>query len=227
MSRFGRCANSRAFCAGTRRRLGPAPIRIATPLFVCVLAGAAGCSSSPASLEGRTARQAAERYFAALAAHDDGVARCLASCRAGGPAFRGATVLRVGGLESVSVRTLDSLAAASGDEERRAALEFAEAGEETADSLWIRADAAFRRARMFGDAVRAAGMSRTGGADSILRVCRIRVRVRWAGPLVGPEPVDREHVLRTMAASGGRWIVFSLLPRDRDPWAALFGPRRI
>jgi hypothetical protein len=122
---------------------------------------------------------------------------------------------------------LDSLAAASGDEERRAAVELAGAGEENADSLWIRADAASRRARMFGDAIRAVAMSRREGADSVLRVCRIRVRMRWAGPLVGPEPVDREHVLRALAASGGRWIVFSLLPRDRDPWAALFGPRRI
>lgn len=202
--------------------MGPAPIRIAMPLFVCLLVGAAGCSSSPASLEGRAARRAAERYLAALAAHDDGVTRSLASCRAGGPAFRGATVLRPAGLESVSVRTLDSLAAAAGDEERRAALELAAAGEEIADSLWLREDAASRRARMFGDAVRAVAMSRAGGADSILRACRIRVRVRWGGRLVGPEPVDREHVLRALAATGGRWIVFSLLPRDRDPWAALF-----
>jgi hypothetical protein len=125
-------------------------------------------------------------------------------------------------LESVSVRTLDSLAAAAGDEARRASVELAAAGEENADSLWLRADAACRRARMFGDAVRAVGMSRTGGVDSVLRVCRIRVRVRWGGRLVGPEPVDREHVLRALAAAGGRWIVFSLLPRDRDPWAALF-----
>jgi hypothetical protein len=152
------------------------------------------------------------------------VARSLASCRAGGPAFRGATLLRAGSPESVSIRILDSLADASADEARRAALDLAAAGEETADSLWIRADAASRRARMFGDAVRAVAMSRAGDADSVLRVCRIRVRVRWAGPLVGPEPVDREHVLRALAASGGRWIVFSLVPRDRDPWAALLTP---
>jgi hypothetical protein len=163
------------------------------------------------------ARYAAERYLAALAAHDDAAARTLASCQAGGPEFRGATLLRMGVSQSMSTRTLDSLAGAARDEERRAAAELAAAGEETADSLGLRADAMARRARMLGDAVRAASMSRAGRADSWVRVCRMRVRVRWAGPLVGPEPVDREHVLREVAAGGGPWIVFSLLARDRDP----------
>jgi len=170
----------------------------------------------------RAARHAAERYLATLAAHDWAAARSLASCHVGGPEFRGATLLRIGVSQSMSTRTLDSLAGAARDEERRAAVELAAADEETADSLGLRADAAARRSRMLGDAVRAAAMSRAGRADSVLRVCRVRVRVRWGGPLVGPEPVDREHLLRAVAAGGGPWIVFSMVARDRDPGGGPF-----
>jgi hypothetical protein len=38
---------------------------------------------------------------------------------------------------------------------------------------------------------------------------------------VGPQSVDREHVLRALRASGGRWIVFSLEQREDDAAAQL------
>ena len=131
-----------------------------------------------------------------------------------GPAYRGASILRVEPVRRLTFGTLDSLAAAAEREERRSAAAFATASEETAESLWARADEASRRAQAARDARRAAAVS---GAPGTLRTCRIRVRMRWGGPLVGPTPVDREHVVRALAAPGGPWIVFSWLARDQDP----------
>lgn len=224
MPKSAPCGNSRAPRFRPRRRLGSAPIRIATPFVVLVLsifpvlltACFSPLSSHPTALDARDARRAAERWLAALEAGDSAVAHAGASCRAPGPAFRGATILRVDPPAWLSRRTLDSTATAVEEEARQAAADLRGAGEETADSLWLRSDAASRRAELCRNALRAAAMS-GGGRDSTLRVCRIRVRIRWGGPLVGPEAVDREHVLRALAVPGGTWVVHSILPRDRDP----------
>lgn len=183
--------------------------------------------------DARDARRAAERWLAAVAAGDSSATRAGASCRVPGPAFRGATILRVNPPASLSPRTLDSVATAFEEEARRTAVELAAGWEETADSLWLRRDAAARAAELCRNALRAVTMSRAapGGSsfaalaghragtpsDSTLRACRVRVRIRWGGPLVGPEAVDREHVLRALAAPGGSWVVYSILARDRDP----------
>lgn len=182
-----------------------------------------GCATEPEAL---AARHAAERYLAALTAHDQGKARAMSSCPGGAAALRGATLLRVGALESMAAEVLDSLATEAALRSSKASVELLGADEESADSLARRAERAERRARMFRDAFRAVEMSRAGApggrsaprpGGSALLLCRCSVRVRWGGPLVGPEAVDREAVLRELAVPGGRWIVYSFTPRDRDP----------
>jgi hypothetical protein len=159
------------------------------------------------------ARRAAERYLADLAAHNPR-ARQESTAPAPSASFVGGTVLRVDPPVSVAERTLRMEAGAAREQADRAALELGSSGEESADSLWLRSDAASRRERVLRAALAAAaGVT----PETTVRVCRMLVRTRWGGPLVGPERVDREYVLRAASARGGRWIVFSLLPRDRDP----------
>jgi hypothetical protein len=180
-------------------------------------------------MEERAARRAAERYLAALSAHDDAALRERATFSAGAVSVRGATLIRAGRIHSISRRSLDSLTADSRDSERRADADWSRAVESDADSLWLRLDAARRLSSICRSASRAAERSAVSGgaasavpnSEATLRFCAMRVRIRWGGPLVGPQPVDREHVLRALAASGGRWIVFSLEQRDDDHAAGL------
>lgn len=208
------CVNSRQ-PRPLARRQGSAPTRIALPLaFLLAFALACSqCSSIPP--DERAARSAAERWLEAMAFRDSSTAARTGVGRCPGPAFRGASILRVEPVRRLTSGALDSLAAAAEREERRSAAAFAAASEETAESLWVRAAEAGRRAQVARDARRAAAAS--SGSPGTLRTCRIRARMRWGGPLVGPTPVDREHVVRVLAAPGGPWIVFSWLARDRDP----------
>ena len=43
------------------------------------------------------------------------------------------------------------------------------------------------------------------------------MRVRYAGPIIGPRPVDREMILRLLKAPQGKWIAFSLYTPEDDP----------
>lgn len=153
----------------------------------------------------------------AVASRDSAAAARLGACRMPGPAFRAGALLRVDPLRLATSTTLDSLAAEAAGEERRAREAFAAANEADAESLWARADRASRLAVLWRDARRAAAAA---GRRGPIRFCRARVRVRWSGPLVGPTPVDREHVVRALAAADGRWVVYSWLERDRDPTGA-------
>ncbi len=180
-------------------------------------------------MEERAAHRAAERYLAALTTHDDAALRVFAtfSIRAG--SVRGATLIRAGRIHSISRRSLDSLTADAVDDERRADADWSRAMESDADSLWLRLDAARRLSAICRSASLAAEHSAVSGgaasaapdSEATLRLCAMRIRIRWGGPLVGPQPVDREHVLRALAASGGRWIVFSLEQREDDDAAGL------
>jgi hypothetical protein len=207
-----------------------APIRIAAlPLALILGSLHSGCSpgsgAAPDAGDARAARRAAEGYLAALTAHDDPALRARGTVAIAGGPVRGASLLRVGQVRSISRPALDSLAAASRDDERRAEADWSRAVEWDADSLWLRLQSLRRRASLYRSASLAAGRSRSRApavaAPAMLRACAVRVRIRWGGPLVGPEAVDREHVLREVAAPGGPWVVFSLEQRD-DDWDAGF-----
>ncbi|HLQ67277.1 MAG TPA: hypothetical protein VK123_08615 [Candidatus Limnocylindrales bacterium] len=211
--------------------MGSAPIRIAAlPLALVLYSHTSGCSIE--TDDARAARRAAERYLAALTAHDAAALHAGGTYAGAVQSVRGATILRLGRVHSISRSALDSLAAGSRDDEKRAETDCSRAVEWDADSLFLRLDAMKRRAGLYRSASRAAERSRMGapgaraavaetGAAATLRACAVRVRIRWGGPLVGPEAVDREHVLREVAAPGGPWVVFSLEQRE-DDWNAGF-----
>jgi hypothetical protein len=157
-----------------------------------------------------------DRYLLALASHD---ARAIHDLSVGGlsdAAVLGGNVLRLGIIRRIPVRALDSLATVAASELRECDEAWTGASEESADSLWLRRRALVRRGALYANAVDAALRSANTPAESV-DVCRARVRIRWGGPRVGPEPVDREHVVRVLAAPGGRWIVFSAFLRQDDP----------
>jgi hypothetical protein len=226
-----RSGNSRRLHPRARRRSGSAPIRIAALPLALILHS--GCSLD--TPEERAACRAAQRYLAALSVHDDAAIREHGTCDAATGSIRGATLIRSGRIRSLSRHSLDSLTANALENERQAGADWSRAVEGDADSLWLRLDAARRVAAICRSASLAAERSASSGSDSAgpvpgpdsaatLRVCASSVRIRWAGPLVGPQPVDREHVLRALAASGGRWIVFSLEQTEDDGAAALGTP---
>jgi len=146
------------------------------------------------------------------------VVRKLAVIRRPGPGWVGAVILHTDSIVSLSRRTLDSLTSETVLTSQRADSALAGAAEAEADSLGAWADAARARAATMRDVGIAAARSAThAGADSIIRFERIRLRVRWGGPRVGPEPVDREYVLHLLKSGPmGDWIVFSLRPRGRE-----------
>ena len=45
----------------------------------------------------------------------------------------------------------------------------------------------------------------------------VHARFRYAGPLVGPRPVDKEEIVRLLRVPGGRWVVFSVYLAEDDP----------
>ena len=204
--------NSRQSHPRARRRLGSAPIRIAAPLLVLILPIHCSFEDSDA----RAARHAAERYLAALGSQDWDALRDRATCALYAEAVRGAMILRAERVQSITRASLDSLAQAALDAERGGQADWARAVEEDADSLWLRGRALSRRASLYRNALAAAARSAPRASVRLL-TCRMRVRIRWGGPLVGPDPVDRVHVLRALAAPGGRWIVFSIDQREDDP----------
>jgi len=218
--------NSRQSHPRARRRLGSAPIRITALLLVLILP--THCSLE--DTDARASRHAAERYLSALAAHDADALRDQATCALYAEAAQGAMILRAEPVQSITRAALDSLAEAASDAEREGEAAWSRAVEEDADSLWLRSRALSRRAALYRNALAAAARSdesargtahRAGlaapPASARLLTCRMRVRIRWGGLLVGPDPVDRVHVLRALAAPGGRWIVFSIYQREDDP----------
>jgi hypothetical protein len=173
-----------------------------------------GCSDRTQSAH--AARTAVDRYLLALASHDSQALHNLAIGSFSDAAVLGGDVLRLGVVRRISVHTLDSLATVAASELRECGDAWTQASEENADSLWLRRRALFLRLTLYANALDAARRSANTPAESV-DVCRVRVRIRWGGPLVGPEPVDREHVVRVLAAPGGRWIVFSTFLRQDDP----------
>jgi hypothetical protein len=194
--------------------------RLSTALAVLVLATTlpTGCAREPEAT--RAIRLSAERYLSALARKDFGEIRNRATCLVPLQAVQGGNVLRIDPTRRTTIGTLDSLAASSAKLHRET------------DSLWIRAgegnrEVLFQASRRAGrlevtyrNALRAVSVSRPdslAGSKAVVETCSLRVRVRYAGELVGPKPVDREMILRMLRAPGGSWIAFSLYTVEDDP----------
>jgi hypothetical protein len=61
----------------------------------------------------------------------------------------------------------------------------------------------------------------------MLEVRSVRARFRYAGPVIGPKPVDREETIHLLRVPGGKWIVFSVYLREEDPLPDLGRPQRV
>ncbi len=177
-----------------------------------------GCAREP--LDVREVRLAAERYMAALARKDFDEIRNRATCLVPVQSIQGGNVLRIEAPRHISVAKLDSMVVASGWQQQRA------------DSLWIRSeggdrDELFQTSRRAGrlhityrNASRAVAASRPdslAGSGAQVETRAVRMRVRYAGELVGPHPVDREVILRLLKIPSGKWIAFSFYTVEDDP----------
>ena len=103
---------------------------------------------------------------------------------------------------------------------RSADSSWARASDWNADSLFRWARVLSNRAAVYRNAVRAVPVSLPGsvvGSDSTLETRIVRARVRYAGPVIGPRPVDKEELLRLLRVRGGKWIVFSKYLVEDDP----------
>ena len=184
------------------------------------IGGVAAVGCVPESQETRGPRLAAERFLDALSRDDLASLRSRATCVVPSEAIVGGVVLRVETKRTVPLAALDSLARSAAAGHRALDSLWAIVPEAAADSLFRQSQLFARRNLLYRNALRAASLSLDGEempGTTMIRTCRIRARIRYEGALVGPKPVDREHVLRLLAAPGGRWIVFSAFLREDDP----------
>ncbi|MBI4365107.1 MAG: hypothetical protein HY568_06740 [Candidatus Latescibacteria bacterium] len=178
----------------------------------------AGCARE--APETRDVRRAAQRYLDALSRRDVNQIRALATCVTSTTSLVGGRVLDIQPPRGIRMGSLDSLARATTVSQRAADSSWTRSDESRADSLFHRAQLLSRRSALYRNAVRAAQASAPGVAlsrDAPLKTRAVRIRIRYAGPLIGPSPVDREATMRLLRAPGGGWIVFSLYLTPDDP----------
>ncbi|HEY3155936.1 MAG TPA: hypothetical protein VGK76_04815 [Candidatus Eisenbacteria bacterium] len=178
----------------------------------------AGCAREAPDV--REARKAAHDYLRAVARRDVKEIGERSTCLASTTSFAGGRVLRVDPPRGIRMAALDSLVRVSVYTQRSADSAWAHANETDADSLFRRARLRSYQASVYRAAARAVPVSAPGavvGRDTMLETRALRVRVRYAGPLVGPRPVDKEEILRMLRVPAGKWIVFSMFLVSDDP----------
>ena len=188
----------------------------------------AGCARE--APEVREVRVATKDYLKALQRRDMKQIAERSTCLVSTNSFVGGRVLAIEPSRWVRAGDLDSLVLTSMKEQRVADREWAYADESSADSLFRRARALSEQAAIYRNAVRAIPLSSPGvqvGRDSTLEIRTVRARFRYAGPVIGPRPVDHEQIVRLLRAGAGHWVVFTVNPRERDPVPDLGRPRRV
>jgi len=199
--------------------------RSAVLLFALVLSS---CAREAPDI--REVRTAAQEYFKALERQDVKEIGDRSTCVVSTNSLAGARVLAVGAPRWVRMGDLDSLVRAGISEQALAEAVWAKAKDATADSLFGLARLRSNQASVYRNAVRAVPLSAPGSLvalDSLLEVRSVRARFRYAGPVIGPKPVDREEMVHILRAPRGRWIVFSVYLRDEDPTPTLGKPERV
>ena len=155
----------------------------------------AGCTREPEATRG--IRLSAERYLSALARKDFDEIRKRATCLVPLQAVQGGNVLRIDPTRRTTLGTLDSLAAVSAKLHRETDSLWIRAGEGNRETLFQASRHAGRLEITYRNALRAVSVSRPdslAGSKTQVETCSVRVRVRYAGELVGPKPVDREMI---------------------------------
>ena len=158
--------------------------------------------------------------MSALTEKDLAEIRRRATCIVTVQSVQGGNVLKVGPLRRLSVSTLDSLASGASRDHQRA------------ESLWVNVrngdrEALFGEVRRTGrleityrNAARAIALSSSNAlvnSNATVETRTVWVRVRYAGTVIGPTPVDREMILRLLRVQTGTWIAFSLYTAEDDP----------
>jgi len=193
-----------------------------------ILALLGGCArEAPDVHEVRTTTQ---DYLRALHRRDVKQIADRSTCLVSTNSLVGGSILSIGSSSWMRMGDLDSLVRATIYEQRGADSAWAYAKDETADSLFRLARLVSNRASVYRNAARAVPLSAPGAVvprDSSLEVRAVRARFRYAGPVVGPRPVDREETVHLLRAPGGKWIVFSVYLREEDPLPDLGRPQRV
>jgi hypothetical protein len=182
----------------------------------CVLL--AGCARE--SPEHREVRLTAQRYLNALAHKDLEQIRERSTCVVAMQFIRGGNVLRIGPSKRVRLGALDSLSQAASDSDRAANLMWMRGKEGEREALFQTMRRAGLADVIYRNAIRAVHASNPDtlcGSDCWVETCALHMRIRYVGSPVGPERVDKEHVLRLLRAPGGKWIAFSLYTVEDDP----------
>jgi len=177
-----------------------------------------GCAREAPDI--REVRKSAEEYFKALERRDVKEIAERSTCLTSTNSFVGARVLLIRPAQHLRMAALDSLVRSSFAAQKMTDSIWAYANEATAESLFNRVRSFSNLAALYRSAFRAVPLSSPGtvvAADSTLETREIRARFRYAGPVVGPRPVDREQLLRILRVPGGKWIVFSVFPVEEDP----------
>ncbi|TMQ64207.1 MAG: hypothetical protein E6K79_07935 [Candidatus Eisenbacteria bacterium] len=188
------------------------------PLVLFGLSIAAGCAREPQDVH--EARLAAERFVAAMAGKDLAELRERATCIVSLQSVQGGNVLRLGPARRVPISLLDSLTSSASATHQRAESLWARPGGGDKDAQFDEVRRAARVEVIYRNALRAIALSRPGvlnDSETLLETRAIRMRIRYAGPVIGPKPVDREMILRLLKAPAGKWIAFSLYAAEDDP----------
>ena len=188
------------------------------PLVLFGLSIVAGCAREPQDIH--EARLAAERFVAAMAGKDLAELRERATCIVSLQSVQGGNVLRLGPARRVPISLLDSLTSSASATHQRAESLWARPGGGDKDAQFDEVRHAARVEVIYRNALRAIALSSPGvlnDSETLLETRAIRMRIRYAGPVIGPKPVDREMILRLLKAPAGKWIAFSLYTAEDDP----------
>ena len=129
-------------------------------------------------------------------------------------------MLRIGPLRRFTVSSLDSLTSSAFVAHQRAESLWAQPRSGDKDAQFDDVRRAARREIIYRNALRAITLSRPdmlSDSKTPLETRVIRMRLRYAGAVIGPKPVDREMTLRLLRAPSGKWIAFSLYTAEDDP----------
>jgi hypothetical protein len=199
---------------------------LAAAAILALVAG--GCAHEAPDI--REVRKATQDYLRALRLRDPKLIADRSTCLVSTNSLVGGSVLAIEPGSWIRMGDLDSLVRSSMLAQRQADSVWSYAKDSAADSLFGLARAFSNRASVYRNAVRAVALSAPGALvarDSMLEVRSVRTRFRYAGPVIGPRPVDREETIHLLRAPGGKWIVFSVYLRDEDPLPDLGRSQRV
>jgi len=188
------------------------------PLVVFGFSIVAGCAREPQDVH--EARLAAERFVAAMAGKDLAAIRTRATCIVSLQSVQGGNVLRMGTVRRLPISLLDSLTSSAFATHQRAESLWAQPKGGDKDAQFDEVRRAARLEVIYRNALRAIALSNPGvlnDSKTLLETRAIRMRIRYAGAVIGPKAVDREMVLRLLKAPSGKWIAFSLYTAEDDP----------